>query len=159
MFFPWLKWCDIHIAGRLCWRGEWWESSGGLPTEVLQQRLHHGACCLQHPQNVNPLLNLCVSSSVWRVKPFPEETSVSTDISRLVAPLNMSSSSCQRTTLLWHRLSTCWQSGSSRWVNNTGLSCKWHTIPYVVGCLGPRPGLVHNHWKCVLVSHTVWETA
>lgn len=34
----------------------------------------------------------------------------------------MSSSFCQKTTLLWLRLLTCWQSGSFKWV---GIRIKW----------------------------------
>lgn len=47
----------------------------------------------------------------WRISCFPPP-----GISRLADHQNMSSSCCRRTTLLWPRRSTCWLSGSSRWV-------------------------------------------
>lgn len=48
-------WYQCHFSfpvGWLCRGRKWWQNSGRLPQEILQQGLHNGACLLQYPQNV-----------------------------------------------------------------------------------------------------------
>lgn len=93
------------------------------------------------------------------------------DTSKQVALQNMSFSFSLKTTLLWLRPSTCWQSGSSRWVGNEILLDQIHCVlfclfflmmTFLITCnffltAGVEPAQVQerveNHLKSLLIKH------